>query len=299
MPKKEVFKEEYFEHGLRMDPEARSLVVYIPDIDYDWVMRYISFPFRSGYIVRVLDSLLNIRSQPTVLLQKRIAEFEHAQALEKVLAMDINMDVSMDQREQTDQDFLSRMSDRAPKLTLEETTRQKRIQCLVHGTETNIDQDMWRLHALYRGLLRYEEKEIQRSKEIRDKRYHLHRSRLPKSLQLQLMIRNDGSYLERKEGVRDFDKYFYVMPGEKGPQSPIISALPHPRALSTQIDLDSEKSLQDACLEWTQKALTNEQKSLGFTTAGPSASTSITTSGESDYQVIDIPELGELRITDE
>ncbi|KAF9345784.1 hypothetical protein BGX26_002738 [Mortierella sp. AD094] len=287
-----VFQPNYFDEGLRLDPECRSLVVYISDINSDWVKWFIAHPYQSNYVLRVLNSLLHLRFQTTTSRETKIAEYDQAEVLKGVS----DMDLCMPSQEGEDDESTSLSQEEQIKLQRQKViTQQQQVQRLVHGTDTNIDQDMWRLYEVYKELHDYEDETSRQALTSVDNiKRCVVRSNLPKSPRLQLMLRNDETYLQPKEGVKMFDEYREVPEGSRAPPSPILSALPQPRLPPPppqQCQSEQSQSVEDVCLRWAQRVLQDEQESEA---TGSVASHS----EDSSYHVIDLPDIDRLRISD-
>ncbi|KAF9093230.1 hypothetical protein BGX27_001648 [Mortierella sp. AM989] len=267
-----VFTPRYFEDGLRMDPECNSLVVYISDIDFNWVNIYITHPYRSSYVFRLLNALLNLGFQSPASRASKIAAHEQAAILKRVAELDLsNQSWPLSQEEQLE---LQKQN---------MTTQQKQIQRLIHGNDTNIDQDLWRLYGIYKSLFRQESEAYEHNMDMIENSAYIMRMHLPKHPRLQLMLRNDEKYLESKSGIRAFDKYEDVPEGQASPQSPILSALPQPKMQHVQ-----PQSIEEICLQWTQRATTSEEDEIAEES----------NTRQSEYHIIDLPDIDSLQIKD-
>ncbi|KAG0256552.1 hypothetical protein BG011_004442 [Mortierella polycephala] len=58
----DVFNKHYYQHGLRFDSVTGLRVVFIPDIDQDWVNLNIVRGYRTAYLLRVIESLMCLRT---------------------------------------------------------------------------------------------------------------------------------------------------------------------------------------------------------------------------------------------
>ncbi|KAG0350779.1 hypothetical protein BGZ54_003644, partial [Gamsiella multidivaricata] len=269
MPK--VFSDHYFLHGLRLDRRYEFRVVYISDIDYQWVELNILCPYRSSYLHHILNALLYLRLSSLERRQQDITEHEQATVLERVSILNISMPSNS----------LNRPSH---SLTLDqqyqrEIARQKRVQCLVHGDDTNIDQDMWRLYHLCHEVRAEENNWINQYGHDRN----LIRRAFPvNNPRLQLMLRSDGHYLRIRPDVELFSEYHEVPEGEASPPSPILSLMPPqynssgPEQASTsssspclassllclsQTPEDEDMmALDEACLRWSEQTQRQQEE---------------------------------------
>ncbi|KAF8939899.1 hypothetical protein EDD21DRAFT_349342 [Dissophora ornata] len=279
----EVFSEHYFQQGLRLIPAYGSRVVYIPDIIDTWVQSNILPPYRSNYILQLLNSLLYLRFSSRTGRQKNMTDHEQGMVFERVAALDI-----------------SSASTGATLLTpfQQEVLRQKRIQCLIHGDETNIDEDMWRLYELWKKLA-LNEKNLM---EICGHPREAIRMPFPEDgPRLQLMLKNDERYLQAKKDIMVFDQWYEVPDGHTAPPSPILAATPVAQQASGGLSASSSSmTVEDACLRWTQEVLQEEQrKTGGQSELGQHKYGAVASGGageESGYSIIALPDIEGLKI---
>ncbi|KAG0004988.1 hypothetical protein BGZ65_012265 [Modicella reniformis] len=291
-----VFSDHYFRHGLCSIPQYGRRVVKIPDINLSWIRQNILVPYRSSYVLQVLNSLLYLRLSSLSKRERDMAAHEQALLSDQVSAMDITPSPMS-----SNDIFGSSCSSSVggggslgqANSEKGEIKQQKRIQCLIHGDETNIDEDMWRLLRLWREV-RQEEDELIKGSGSREK-HKVRSSSFPRNgPRLQLLLKSDESYLQVRPGVRVFDEYEDVPEGKEAPPAPILASFPshppqyhrqEPEALHNALASESSPMVESspmmmAAHESTMSDL--EDTFMDLTT--------------NEYAVIDLPDIEGLRI---
>ncbi|KAI1312996.1 hypothetical protein EDD11_002774 [Mortierella claussenii] len=311
----QVFTENYFERGLRMDPHSCSWVVHIDDISADWVHANVMHPYKSSYILRVLNSLLFLRLLSISDRERLIAAYEQTLMLQRVSNLSIStMDEDIplgESSQQQQQQHEEQLSDQphlyTSRMSLSEIWRQKQTQCLIHGDSTNIDEDMWRLYGLYEELFEYESK----LKDRYTQEWRIHgcvRESFPHSRpQLQLMLKCGDRYLRTKAGIAPFDQYGDIPKGQKAPPSPILGSLDPSQCSSAQMRIQSEesvamaaaRSVDEACQQWAERV--TREGSHGATMNDQTTPSVMSTVSQpeqeaSTYSILDLPDIKALSI---
>ncbi|KAG0317149.1 hypothetical protein BGZ99_006463 [Dissophora globulifera] len=236
----DVFSAIYFDVGLRLHPTYGIMGVFIPDITFSWVMNYIKAPYRSTYVLQVLNSLLYLRFSTPEMRQRNISDNEENVVLERVSDLNISTEALASIPPTTAQD---------PRRLL--VMQQLNVQCLFLSDDTNIDEDMWRLYALWKKMREDESDTMDL--------YTLPKCSVRKPFpqdrpKLQLILKDADRYLEAKSSVDVFYQWYEVPEGNPSPPSPILAS-PTPALSSWQHEPDGDgMEIDETCLQWELKA---------------------------------------------
>ncbi|KAF9909392.1 hypothetical protein BX616_011202 [Lobosporangium transversale] len=248
-----------------------SFIVRIPDITREWVLANVLPQYLSSYVLRVLNSLLYVRCLSNTCRQSRLAQYEQETLVERISSLNITL---TSQRSSNDQLAFT----------------SSRLHCLIHGDDTNIDEDMWRLYKLYRDLYKYENhlEEEQSMSSI-----HEIRAPFPQAEpQLQLMLKDNKAYLQSKPEVKPFDKYRTVSDDQVGPPVPILApwsyTIPQYR---TSFNRSSTLTMEE-CQQLTSNLILNNQNLCWSSKAGAPSATDTTCSS------MNLPDICGLNIRD-
>jgi hypothetical protein len=287
MDEPKVFSDYYYCRGLRLFPQCGVKAVFIPDIDYHWVRQNILVPYQSSYVLHVLNSLLYLRLSSLSRKEGKMAEYEQNMLLERISAMEItssnianDCDCDCDNHNiantyanystplstsKSSGDILVHQTQEAFEM---EVQQQRQVQCLIHGDETNIDQDMWRLFGLWKNLHKEEENLFSAWGQERGQV----RASFPNDgPRLKLMLKSGGSYVQSRPDVKVFDEYEDIPEGAEAPICPLLTTLP----------LHQYQMEQLPCPQWNTG-------SSGQATGGDHAQGTST--------VIELPDIAHLRI---
>ncbi|KAG0280784.1 hypothetical protein BGZ95_008689 [Linnemannia exigua] len=170
-----VFTDRFFRDALRFDPKHSCRVVFLPDVDHAWVTLNIVPNFRAPYVLRLLESLIYLRSYTPAERVKYLlcapstsssssstsSSKKRSRRDEEPVLVTININKGTAVLHQNHDNPNNYKKSLEPfLLTQPETTDHERWQLMnvhkiVPDKNSNVDQDLWRLYELWLLLRAY------------------------------------------------------------------------------------------------------------------------------------------------
>ncbi|KAG0380302.1 hypothetical protein BGX24_009108 [Mortierella sp. AD032] len=174
-----VFTGRFFREALRFDPKHSCRVVFLPDVDHAWVTLNIVPNFRAPYVLRLLESLIYLRSYtpaervkylhcaPSTSSSSSSSRSDSSSSKKRnrrddeLVMVTINTNKGTAVLHQNNNSPINHNKSLEPFLFTQPETkdhekwRLMRVHKIIPDKNSNVDQDLWRLYELWLLLRAY------------------------------------------------------------------------------------------------------------------------------------------------